>query len=544
MRRHKRFMVVVAIITIFCFGSFQTANAWSMSASIDLNRAIAAAGGVAALNGGAPSTLAAGITAPGWVPIILGGCVVVAAAAGLYYYLHSGSKVANPDGSISGSGAVTLVDIHPDGMPNVETATGTGTVSNADLQAAAGINGANSSKYPALHGALVTTAVLPVTTSSQPGDLVSITGGTTVKLGAMMPGYPSTGNGLDAGKVYARYNGNVLYAVGVIGSAGSAPGGDPRYALVCEWSASVAAPSLHSSSAQQFIAAATGTNGTASAPVIAGSGVENDIDQLIHDQPNIVHFDPIPPNLVPATDAAVAAASQVQSAVAAGAASATSPATTAAVNNSSQLNAAASAANAAASTANAAAANDPTNATLASQAAQASSAANAANAAAAQGAAQAAQAAASDGNGLLGSILAVLSNFFSKFSTWADSVTAYFQGVKDQRTADDAAINASPVPANPVQGNYSGGRIAPSSLPVKGDIKTAISGYISNSPLVGLAKSLQVTPASESSDVTFSFHGFTISANFNKWDSILSGVGSALLVVVHGLAVFIVFRRD
>ena len=80
--------------------------------------------------------------------------------------------------------------------------------------------------------------------------------------------------------------------------------------------------------------------------------------------------------------------------------------------------------------------------------------------------------------------------------------------------------------------------------PDKSDISALLRSFINASPLVTLVKSFTIDSSNANSLLSFNFHGHSFTADFGNWNSILAAVGGALLSVSHGIALFIVFRRQ
>lgn len=80
--------------------------------------------------------------------------------------------------------------------------------------------------------------------------------------------------------------------------------------------------------------------------------------------------------------------------------------------------------------------------------------------------------------------------------------------------------------------------------PDKKDLLSRVTGFISGSPLVNMVKTISITTSSEVSAFSLNYRGRVISFDFSKWQSIYNACGSALVVIAHGYALFIVFRRD
>lgn len=144
-----------------------------------------------------------------------------------------------------------------------------------------------------------------------------------------------------------------------------------------------------------------------------------------------------------------------------------------------------------------------------------------------------------DADGVIGWLRKIRDTLGSAWGTLKESL----QYQKDTRAADDAAINAMEAPGAPVLGNYTGA-IDPASLPEKKDIPGALADFLLHSPVVTLIKSLSVSASNDTSVISFQFRGETITGDFGQYDGVIGGAGSAMLVIVHGLAMLIIFKRE
>jgi len=568
-RRFKKFMCLTSLVTIFFFNMYVTpANAfWDgtfTTSAVTLANAspvlITGAGYSAAVSASGMSLL--------FNPYVTAGVTILAvAAAGYLAYSHFNGDpgTVNGDGSVSVPASVQWVDLSASGAPELNVMKGgNANVAGTDLQAGVGTTAAEQAQYPNLYHALYNNASPPQMT--YPVTVGSVYSGPSGDVMVDSVITSSTDNSA-AGQTIEVYK-NYLYYVG-----DSADSYHPWYNPLSKGYINLDEVYVHPVNPpipspidiSAFASALLPANSSATTGPM-DSQFNAEINDFVNNNMNVVHFDPLPASVQPASAAAIKSAAGSPSTVAAAAAN-TAAAATASTASTTQANAtaaaaaassAATAANAtaastlaAASAANAAAANDPTNTTLAAAATSANNAANAAQVAAALAANQAQQAqaasdaanvaaaaanAAATGNGLLASILGVLTNFF-------DTVTQFITDYKAQRASDDAAISSTALPSPPVQGNYSGA-INPASLPAKQDIGASIKTFVAASPLIGMVKGLAVSATNDTSVISYDFHGRTITADFNKYDSYVAAAGTALLVIVHGLAVLIVFRKE
>lgn len=256
---------------------------------------------------------------------LIGGAAIGATA----YFSSQPSSDANkpyvsPAGDIAKPANVTWVDLSS-GDPTVKTAPISAKVSTSDMQSTIPCPPATS-KYPKLQAALYGPGgVVPVTKDSRPGDLVAdstqSTGFGTVMYntglsnsnygGCYSPANGPNGNntlnynwnGYTVNKVGYNYcTGTVGYQFAIYTQAHSAPPPVPV-------DGPTAAKNLSNSASPPY------------APAGVYSDFYGDIDNFIHDNPNVVHFDDGPASSVgsnPAlTPPAGADASQVSNAVAA-----------------------------------------------------------------------------------------------------------------------------------------------------------------------------------------------------------------------------------
>lgn len=79
--------------------------------------------------------------------------------------------------------------------------------------------------------------------------------------------------------------------------------------------------------------------------------------------------------------------------------------------------------------------------------------------------------------------------------------------------------------------------------PERKSLTSLLTNFFSNSPLLNMVRTFQIsTSGSESRLVAGTFWGREIAFDFSRWAPILSGCGSVLLALSHGLALFWVIR--
>lgn len=81
-------------------------------------------------------------------------------------------------------------------------------------------------------------------------------------------------------------------------------------------------------------------------------------------------------------------------------------------------------------------------------------------------------------------------------------------------------------------------------LPEKKGILGLLQNILASSPLIAMARSLTVSTTDQVSSITAVIFGRTITFDFSRWAWAMSTAGGAMLTIVHGYAVFIVFRRQ
>lgn len=307
MRKNRKFMAIVAIITLFTFSYYTnaTAGGWTMSARIALSRAMAAQGGFGAM--GPVAAAASGITLPAWAPWAAGAAIVTAVAAGLYFmYRTDQDKKVSPSGSIDLPGAsVQWVDIQ-NGVPMVGTATGTdaqitpGNLKNKVF--------ANPSKYPALHAALEDSEK-QLTAESGVGDIGFGPDGKTYQVNG------TTNYGCGSGpSEFSWYSpGVILAAPASFVDCSHYPGLVGYVKLAVSGATFTGAPVPNNQVQGRLTDAACAKGGVGETSICAGNevlklGLGGEIDSLAHDEPNVVQYMPALDNMVAASQSAIDAA--------------------------------------------------------------------------------------------------------------------------------------------------------------------------------------------------------------------------------------------
>lgn len=207
----------------------------------------------------------------------------VAGAAVWWYNVAGGTKNIKSNSDIISPGKVQWVSL-VDGKPMTNQANIKNRVAFSDLQGTVLKDSASKTKYPTLATALeVGTAVTPLSMSSPIGALVSYDGG-NYTVGSTYDVNPvPVGNWMFSGGAGSRWSSST--DVEIWGAENSFSSGYRTYRVIRLVAA--AAPPKRNATAAEF---------KASAETSAGSGVlkssfSGDIDKLISDAPNIVHYE-------------------------------------------------------------------------------------------------------------------------------------------------------------------------------------------------------------------------------------------------------------
>ena len=489
---------------------------------------------------------------------------IAAAGAYLFYNYATGGSTADTTGTISRNAEITWVDI-TSGLPVVKTAPIKAKVSAADVKS---IVSASPLTYPQLNSAInkIGTPV-DVSSSANIGDNV-ISGGLQYTVTNKTESSTSNSN---AGIIWTfEQTGSFYQIMGNIDSAGVGLCtstkiylGNPR---------SLSDVSTVPATTAEYTQKLVGDGITA--PANVSNVYSGDIDKLIHDNPNVVHFEDsgitlIPP--VPATDAEmapfVAASSAQNSATSATTAATASIAAQAAAGSAAAASTAANLAKVAAETASTQA---QTYSTVAAQNSTAASAAAAAALTAYNQAVAAANAAAtsSDASLISSTASAASAALAASISAqdradiakgYADStaVNASIRNAASASAASDAATAAATqaladtaaaeaakddnLTSPAVGGNNAYDTVI--DAPVKKNITGLLGGFINSSPIVSMVKSFKMTTSSPLADIPIGMiYGQQLSFNFSRWESVLTGLGGVLILIMHGYCVLIVVR--
>lgn len=120
-------------------------------------------------------------------------------------------------------------------------------------------------------------------------------------------------------------------------------------------------------------------------------------------------------------------------------------------------------------------------------------------------------------SGILGTISGTLTSI-------KDSITNFFGGS----------------PTEPGSNGYDSGV----NTPDKKDIPSLFDSIKNNSPLVSLARSVQITTSNEDPSIGINLYGQYLNFDLSRYASYLNAAGAALLSVSHIYAVFLIFRRE
>lgn len=545
-RRHRKITAVIAIVTAILFTDFSIKAKTAEATGWVIWPATVASSGIGAyMTGAMPATFAAGLSSPAfWNPYTIGAGVTVAAVAGLYYLYNTqtaaNKKVAN-DGTVNlPGGAVEWVDLKS-GVPMLERATG----GNPNVPASTLENAVNaeynagSGKYPNLQNALLKPDSHNLAYSDSVGSKGNLLGGYWSVYSAQNFG---CGAKTDAGtSLWYDQGAKVALVFGEIGSGncGAYPGAK-KFWVQGATPGKTPIPTTDVQGA--LITDSCGQLHTCTQAMDMAASLSGELDQLIKDEPNVVHFDSPPSSAVAASDADIAAANAKIADVSSnpsvsGSQNVVSAATDALYAAQAAYDAAVARQNSACAsgggTADCVSATDAVNkaqldlsnarTTLADAVSNAdSSLEQAVNGSSSGSGGTSGDGTSKDYTGVLGSILNALNWFQTK------------------RASDDSAISGTAMPSHNGFGNYSGSVVAPE----KHDLKNAVSSFMAKAPFVGILNSLQIANTDANSVVSFNFHGTTISADMGRWSSQLSAAGAALLGLCHLAGVFIVFRKE
>ena len=422
--------------------------------------------------------------------------VLIGAVAGNVYYSSSASSSSNKpyvgtNGDVSKPANVSWVDL-VDNVPTLKTAPISAKVSYADIVNLTDQNAASRARYPNLYNATHAPNVPDVTINPPVGTIVKV-GGNVIQVisvnvrcnlcgthSSPSPPLLAANARLFSGSVSS---GGVINVYGDIDTDGTYR----SYSDIGFVAATAPKVPLQAYQGAQNLANVTST---LTAPKDVFSDKYAEIDDFIHSNPQVVHFEDGPASsvgsnpgfLTPPTSITDAQATNAVSANAAKAATGT----TIVVNQTTFKNI------------SAAAAANPSDSTLLA----------AKNKAAAD-------------------LAAAKAN---------DALVAAQQAKDALNTATDPGS----VTAN--QNTYD--TSLDSLKPAKSDISTLLTSFIQASPLITLVKSFTVDTSNQNSVLTFNYHSKQFTVDVGNWSSILAAVGSALLSVSHGVALFMVFRRD
>lgn len=427
------------------------------------------------------------------------------AGVGVYAYnkKHGQGTQVTSTGDIRASGKVTWVELGPNNTLPVKESDITAKISWDKLIAEFNKDkAAFKQKYPNLGSILEDSPDAynynMAMKANVPVNSIVYYNGKFYRVNQQTDSNVEHSNNYTIGNVNVEVNNTVLWFRREVLPSGNAKG--DRY-LVTQ----IAAPPSSPTTPEKFKYRATGYE---TAQSEAAAQYKGDIDQLIKDAPNIVHFE----DPVTGQEAIPNAATQAQINAALAAQRAASQAQQAANSAQSAANNARAAADAARARADAAAA---------------ASAANPQDSALRQSAEAAAAAA----------------DAAERAADAADAALKKLQAEQAEREAKDEKERSEEEAGKftpPGDNTYS----PEIEAPEKKGLSALLDSIFNSSPLLSMIRGISVTGSNPQSQFACTVWGRELVFDFAQWSSLLSGIGTAFLGVCHIAAIYLVFRRD